>query len=483
MISREQAAEIRRLYYAEKWKVGTICKQLDVHAETVERVISPSYLSCKQKPPRVKLLDPYQGFILETLEKYPKLAATRVYDMIKERGYTGSLSLLTQHIRQVRPAPKSEVFVRIERLPAEQAQIDWGYINKMSVLGGERRLWVFAMTLPYSRAIYAELVFDLTVHSLLSTLRNSCLFFQGTARQWLFDNPKTVVISRAGDLVKYHADLLNFATQMNVELRLCGVRKPHHKGSVERAIRYLKDRFFSARTIENLDEGNIQLHAFLKTIAMERTHSDGMTVKEKLQVEQNHLLDLPSSMPEVDLVTSTRSQKTCLVTFDRNRYSHLPINPKTTLTLIANDREVRIVHQDKVLAQHQRCWGTKQIIEAPEHREAILASKPESWESQGRRLLVTQIPSFEKLLQHWLDEGTNLRLMVKRSLKLLDLYSTETLKRAINTKIHDGIYDLGAITMFCEYIERSNKTIKPPELGAHVIERDVKPHDLEIYDA
>ena len=219
---------------------------------------------------------------------------------------------------------------------------------------------------------------------------------------------------------------------------------------------------------------------------MQRTHSDGMTVKEKLQVEQNHLLDLPSSMPEVDLVTSTRSQKTCLVTFDRNCYSHLPINPKTTLTLIANDREVRIVHQDKVLAQHQRCWGTKQIIEAPEHREAaILASKPESWESQGRRLLVTQIPSFEKLLQHWLDEGTNLRLMVKRSLKLLDLYSTETLKRAINTKLifHDGIYDLGAITMFCEHIERSNKTIKPPELGAHVIERDVKPHDLEIYDA
>ena len=61
------------------------------------------------------------------------------------------------------------------------------------------------MTLPYSRAIYAELVLDLTVHSLLSSLRDSCLFFQGTARQWLFDKPKTVVISRAGDLVKYHA--------------------------------------------------------------------------------------------------------------------------------------------------------------------------------------------------------------------------------------------------------------------------------------
>ena len=403
--------------------------------------------------------------------------------MIKERGYIGGVAMVRRYVRQVRPRPKSEVFVRVERLPGEQAQVDWGYIGKTPVAGGERRLWVFAMVLAYSRAIYAELVFDLTVHSLLSTLLHASQFFGGVTRQWLFDNPKTVVISRAGDLVRYHEDLLNLSAQMNVELRLCGVRKPHHKGGVERAIRYLKDRFFAARTIHTLKEGNEQLQEFLQTIAMQRLHSDQKTVKDVFQDEQAYLIKLPESLPSVDLVTSVRSQKTCLISFDRNRYSHYPINPRTTLTLIANDHEIRIVHNDKLLATHARCWGIKQVIEASEHREAILATKPQVFESQGRRHLVAQIPDFEKLLQHWLHDGKDMRTMVRRSMKLLDLYKQSTLQKAVRETLHKGIYDLGTLTMLCEQIERPQRRVAPLELGTHVKERDVVPHDLEGYDA
>ena len=34
MISTEQVAEIRRLFHAEHWKVGTIATQLDLHQRT-----------------------------------------------------------------------------------------------------------------------------------------------------------------------------------------------------------------------------------------------------------------------------------------------------------------------------------------------------------------------------------------------------------------------------------------------------------------
>jgi len=36
---------------------------------------------------------------------------------------------------------------------------------------------------------------------------------------------------------------------MRVEPRLCAVRKPEHKGKVERAIRYLREQFLVGRTI------------------------------------------------------------------------------------------------------------------------------------------------------------------------------------------------------------------------------------------
>ncbi|WP_309892117.1 hypothetical protein [Archangium sp.] len=39
MISPELAARIRRLHFAEHWKVGTICSELGVHHDTVRRAL------------------------------------------------------------------------------------------------------------------------------------------------------------------------------------------------------------------------------------------------------------------------------------------------------------------------------------------------------------------------------------------------------------------------------------------------------------
>jgi len=78
----------------------------------------------------------------------------------------------------------------------------------------------------------------------------ACRYFRGTARQWLFDNPKIVVLERHGDAVRFHPELLALSGQLCVAPRLCGVRKPQQKGKVERAMRYLRERFFvsAART-------------------------------------------------------------------------------------------------------------------------------------------------------------------------------------------------------------------------------------------
>src|SRR6202012_583307 len=94
---------------------------------------------------------------------------------------------------------KSEVFLRTEPLLAEQAQIDWGYVGKIQVEGCTRQLWVFVIVLAYSRAMWAELVIDLTASSLRRSLVRACRFFGGVTRQWLFHNPKSVGPERIGD--------------------------------------------------------------------------------------------------------------------------------------------------------------------------------------------------------------------------------------------------------------------------------------------
>jgi AraC-like DNA-binding protein len=75
------AARIERLYTAERWRVGTIARHLHVHRDTVRRVLRGRLAIAPGVPLRQSLIDAYRPFVRETLEKYPTLAASRLYDM------------------------------------------------------------------------------------------------------------------------------------------------------------------------------------------------------------------------------------------------------------------------------------------------------------------------------------------------------------------------------------------------------------------
>jgi transposase len=124
-IPAEVAAQIERLYRVEHWRVGTIARQLKVHRDTVRRVLREHEVAPPGTPLRQSLVDPYRGFIHETLEKYPTLAASRLHDMVCERGYAGQASHLRHLVSTMRPRPPAEAYLRLRTLPGEQMQVDW----------------------------------------------------------------------------------------------------------------------------------------------------------------------------------------------------------------------------------------------------------------------------------------------------------------------------------------------------------------------
>src|ERR1700679_1933397 len=78
-------AQILRYYHVEKWRVGTIARQLHVHHGTVARVLSQAGLPRIGPPARRSQVEPYLPFIHQTLEKFPTLTASRLYAMVRER--------------------------------------------------------------------------------------------------------------------------------------------------------------------------------------------------------------------------------------------------------------------------------------------------------------------------------------------------------------------------------------------------------------
>jgi len=123
-ITEEVEASILRYYHVEKWRVGTISRQLGVHHCTVKRVLSQTGVP-KAKLLSTSMIEPYLPFIMETLKKFPNLTAKRLYDMVRERGYPGGADHFRHLVSIYRPKAIAEAYLRLRTLPGEQAQVDW----------------------------------------------------------------------------------------------------------------------------------------------------------------------------------------------------------------------------------------------------------------------------------------------------------------------------------------------------------------------
>lgn len=486
MTSAEQDAEICRLHHAEHWRVGTIAAQLGLHPDAVKRVLGIGVPRAGGGSERARMVTPYRVFIDETLARYPRLRATRLWDMLRERGYKGAVRTLREYVAEVRPRPKAEAFLRTEPLIGEQAQVDWAHVQKVAVPGGERGLWLFVIVLAYSRAMWAEFVFDLSVHSLCRSLIRSGEYFGGVTRQWLFDNPKTVVLERHGDAVRFHPVLLELCGAMRVQPRLCAVARPEHKGRVERAVRYLRERFLAGRVITGIEQGNRELLRFLDEIAHPRRHPTlpARTVADVLAEERPRLLALPNPRPPIERVAPVAVDKTACVRLDTNLYSVPAAFAQRTLTLAADDQTVRLLDGATEVARHRRSYGRRQLIEERAHRADLIRERRAARDLKGRDRLRAVAPAIDALLPRWIDSGRSMALLVTRSIKLLDLYGDAIFVVAVDDLVENGLWDPSALAVACEKRRRERALPVPVEvpLPDHVDDREIVPHDLGDYD-
>ena len=221
MITPAQRAEIRRLFYGENWKFGTIAAQLGLHHETVRAAVERETGGFRRGACRRSILDPYLPFIRDTLAQYPRLRATRIYEMIRQRGYTGSVIQLRRLIQRLRPETSHAVYRRVVTLAGESAQVDWGSFGKVRIGHGTRTVSGFVMVLGYSRAIAALFTLDQTLESFLRGHVDAFDALGGVARNLVYDNLRSAVLDRRGAAVQFHPRLLELAGHYHFAPRPC----------------------------------------------------------------------------------------------------------------------------------------------------------------------------------------------------------------------------------------------------------------------
>ena len=482
MISPELRVQIRRYYYAEHWKIGTIANELGVHPDAVRNAIELQRVGVTQ-PLRPSMVDPYAEFIRQTLEQHPRLRATRIYQMIRDRGYPGSVVQLRRAVARLRPKSR-EAFLRLESFLGEQAQVDWAHFGHVMVGRARRALSCFVMTLSYSRALYLEFFFDQTTENFLRGHVRAFEDWNGQPRIVLYDNLKSAVLERRGGHVVFNPRLLELSAHYHFAPQACQVRAGNQKGRVERAIRYVRDSFWAGRTFTTLSECNHQAWLWRDQVAHQRRWpgQDGRTVEEAFAEEQQRLLAPPLHPFSAERIETVRSHKTIYVRFDLNDYSIPPEAVGRTLTLAASDTTVRILDGAAELARHPRTYDRQKQVLDPAHQDAVLKAKRKAFHATAAGRLEQAAPESKTLLDLAFEQGESAGSQTAQLIRLLDEYGPAAFRRAIREALERNT------PRACSVAFLLRRQTRPPRVALDLSHHpqaqsvDVRPHDLETYD-
>jgi transposase len=488
MISEQQRANIRRLFFAEHWKVGTIATELGIHHDAVELALEPKRFVNRRFSSAAGALDAYKPLISDTLTQYPRLRATRLLEMIAGRGYRGGIATLRRYVRRVRPVARHEAFFRLSVLPAEQAQVDWGSFGKIRVGKGERLLSCFVMVLAWSRATFARFTLDQTLESFVRCHVEGFERLGGVTRSVLYDNLKSVVLERQGDLIRFHPRILEVAGHYHFAPKPVAVARGNEKPRVERRIRDIRESFFAARSFSSLDDLNRQLDTWVERVVHARRvpGDDERTVAEALEYERKLLLPLPAHPLSTDFLRPVTSGKTPYVRFDRNDYTIPHTLVRRPLTLVASATSVRILDGDHEVARHVRCWDRGQQIEQEEHLAALAADKRKAREHRGRNRLSAACPNAAPFLASVALHGGHLGGTTARLLRLLDQHGAALLDAALCEAHQRNALSAHSVAHVLDQHRRQRGAPIPIEV---VLPNDPKvrdlvmtPHSLGSYD-
>ena len=373
MLGVEDWAEIRRLYFSERWSIKRIGRERGFARNTVRSAIRGERPPVYQRTVPASKLDAFTTRIEELLAVDGRVPGEVILERLREEGFTGSRTILNDHLREVRPrfAP-ARTYQRTRYEPGAVCQFDlWHTTAPVPVGSGQQRPgYVVVATLGYSRASAAALVFSRSGPDVLWGVTRCLWRLGGLPRRLVWDR-EGCLHAGLGRPTDAYAALLG---ELAVGAVFCRERDPQAKGGVERFQGYLETSFEPARVFVNEHHYQAQLDRWIDDKANVRLHR---TLRERpidlLCEEQAVMAPLPARVPDLDRRSVERVSPDPYLRFDTCDYS---LDPR----LVGQRVEVRIsqtrvlavaVGTGAVAADHRRSYAKHRTISDPRHLQTL----------------------------------------------------------------------------------------------------------------
>lgn len=311
----------------------------------------------------------YQEQIVKLHQQGVEIAA--IWARLQEQGYTGGYHPVYRLVRKLAPT-QPEVFVRVERKPGEEAQVDFGYVGYLLDPASDRRrkAWAFVMTLSWSRHMYVEFVFDQTVATWLRLHRNALAFFNGVPARIVIDNLKAGIVKACFDDPQVQHAYGECAEHYGFRVAPCRPATPEHKGKVESGVHYVQRNFMAGRQLSDLAQANRDVRHWCLTTAGQRLH--GTTKARPLdryqETEAAALRPLPATPYDLVIWKEVKLHRDCHITFENAYYSAPFRLVGQRLRVQGGSQVVRIYTQDyELVATHDRAGQAGERITHPDH--------------------------------------------------------------------------------------------------------------------
>jgi len=274
-------------------------------------------------------------------------------------------------------------------------------------------------------------------------------------RRIAYDNTKTAVGKITGSRDRQVTrEFQRLLSHYLFTPHFCLVRRPNEKGHVERLLDYARSNFLvPVPTVPSLEALNAALEERCRQDLERMVRGKPGTVATLLTEERVVFLPLPAKPFEARRVTQAAADSLSLIRFDTNSYSVPTRYAHRPLTVVATVTEVRLIHEDRLVARHPRCWEREQFRFDPVHYLELLERKPGGFD-YARPLEQWQLPDNFALLRRRLEaaeaNGQGTRAFI-RVLRLLEKFTLAQVADAVDYALDIDVIDPDSIRLILEY--------------------------------
>lgn len=429
-IHRSIIRELNTLAIAHQWLDPNLPMPSD---EEIAKLWSP------KKATKAHPLDLHR----EQIEEWHAQGITSVviHQLLKD-DCSCNLQAVRRYRNRYFPKPVEPVMVRFT-VPGRDMDVDFGelgkFLDKDQVI---KKVWLFSLRLRHSRKAYREIVLDQTLRTFLMGHVRAFEYFNGVPKNSILDNLKAGVIRSTIDNDMINRSFQELAEHYRFVISPCLPRTPEHKGGVEGDVKYVKKNFL-AYFLAQQKKMNIGMPKICDLIeALEKwdrevadvhlIHGVGRSPLEIFNTEEKKAL---SSLPKTRWEPTAWSQ--CTVRREwrimvESAYYSVPFQLiGKTVEVCMRDTSVRIFHENKEVALHERAikkWEYKRKAEhAPPFQEAVLQCSRE-----GLLSLAKDIGSYTYQIAHAILSHPSVDKLkpARYLLRLAEKYSQERLEKA-----------------------------------------------------